>query len=566
MFKLPTLHQWQKLPSVLNKKERCFIIGFVILAILSSSAWIITYKLKTTIVAPSFGGGFSEGIVGSPQYINPVLSQANDSDRDVTELIFSGLTKYNSKGEIVPNLAEKYSVGDNGKLYEFFLRKDIKWQDGEVFNADDVIFTINTIQNQDFRSPLRVNWIGVEVEKVDDYTIKFKLKNAYAPFLANTTVGIIAKHVWEKIPSADFSLTPENLNPVGTGPYKLNKIKKDNEGFINYINLKAFGDYNSGLRPYINEINLYFYADEETAIKAYNRGQIDNFSLISIKNKSLLRGENRSNIEKLILPRYFAVFFNQSKSKALSDKIVRQALNYATNKNQIIEDVLGGEGQPVDSPIPAGVWGHADNLKIYDFAQDHAKNILEADGWKDTDNDGYREKGIEKLEIELVTTELKELQQVANILQEQWSKIGVKTNVKIMDIGGIQQEYIRPREYQALLFGEVLGLDPDPFSFWHSSQKKDPGLNLALYDNKKVDDLLRDGRQILEPQLRLKKYADFQQLVIDDAPAIFLYNSYQIYLTAKKIQGFETKNIVLPSKRFVGIEDWYIKTQRVKKP
>ena len=242
MFKLPTIHQWQKLPSVLNKKERYFIIGFAILAILSCSSWIIVHRLNTTVVAPAYGGSFSEGIVGNPQYINPILSQANDSDRDVTELIFSGLTKYNSKGEIVPNLAEKYSIGDNGKLYEFFLRKDVKWHDGKPFNADDVIFTINTIQNPDFRSPLRVNWVGVEVERVDDYTIKFTLKNAYAPFLANTTIGIIAKHIWEKIPSTDFSLSPENLNPVGTGPYKLNKIKKDNEGFINYINLKAFGD------------------------------------------------------------------------------------------------------------------------------------------------------------------------------------------------------------------------------------------------------------------------------------------------------------------------------------
>jgi peptide/nickel transport system substrate-binding protein len=565
VFKLPTLHQWQKFSSVLNKKERYFIIGFVVLTVVSLFGWMITYRLKTTVVAPAYGGSFSEGIVGSPQYINPVLSQASDSDRDATELIFSGLTKYNSKGEIVPNLAEKYNVGDNGKLYEFFLRKDIKWHDGEQFNAEDVIFTINTIQNPDFRSPLRVSWIGVEAEKVDDYTVRFKLKSAYAPFLANTTTGIIAKHIWEKIQPMAFASAPENLDPIGTGPYKLNDIKKDNDGFVSRMELRAFGDYNSGLRPFIDGVNLYFYPDEETAIKAYNRGQIDNLALTSIKNESLLRGETRSNIEKLNLPRYFAVFFNQSKSTVLSDKVVRQALNYATDKKEIIEEALGGEGQSVDSPIPAGVWGHANNLKIYDFAQEHAKNILEAAGWKDTDNDGYREKGIEKLEIELITTELKELQQVANLLQEQWARIGVKTNVKIMDIGEIQQEYIRPREYQALLFGEVLGMDPDPYSFWHSSQKKDPGLNLALYDNKKVDDLLRDGRQILEPQLRLQKYAQFQQLVIDDAPVVFLYSSYQIYLTSKNIKGFENQNIVLPSKRFADIEKWYIKTQRIKK-
>ncbi len=564
-MRIPTIHQWQKLPNVLNKKERYFVFGFSALIIVSLFGWMISYKLKTTTVVPDFGGSFTEGIVGNPQYINPVLSQASDADRDLTELIFSGLTKYNSKGEIVPNLAQEFKVGDNGKVYEFTLRQDVKWHDGEQFTADDVVFTINRIQNPDFRSPLRTSWTGVEVEKVDDYKVRFKMKNAYAPFLSNTTVGIIAKHIWEKIQPANFSLATENLEPIGTGPYQLATLKKDKDGFIYYIKLEAFGENNSHRKPFINKIYLRFYADEKTAIKAYNRGEIDNLSLISVQNQSLVRGENRSNIKRLSLPRYFTIFFNQSKSTVLSDKTVRLALNYATNKNQIIQDILNGEGRSVDSPIPSGVWGYANDLKIYDFAQDHANNILEAAGWKDTDNDGIREKKGEKLEFELVTTDFKELQQTANILQEQWSKIGAKVNIKILNIGEIQQEYIRPREYQALLFGEVLGLDPDPFSFWHSSQKKDPGLNLALYDNSKVDVLLRDARQIIEPELRLKKYREFQQLVIDDAPVVFLYSWYQIYYTSKKIKGFENENIVLPSKRFNDVEKWYINTQRVKK-
>jgi len=563
--KFPSWHQWQKIPSVLNQKERYFIIALLILTISSLMGWLIFHNLKDTIVAPNYGGSFSEGIVGSPIYINPVLSQANDSDRDVSELIFSGLLKYNSKGELVPDLAEKYNIGENGKVYEFFLRKDIKWHDGKQFTADDVIFTINTIQNPDFRSPLRINWVGIEIEKVDDYKIKFKLKNAYAPFLSNTTVGIIAKHIWEKISPDNFSFVPENLEPIGTGPYKFKKAEKDKDGFISRIELTAFGDYGSDKRPFIEKINLNFYPDEESAIKAYNRGQVDNLNLFSIQSKTLLRGQTRSNIYELNLPRYFAVFFNQTKSKPLSDKTVRMALNYATNKKEIIDKVLGGEGRQVDSPIPDGVMYHADDLKIYDWAQEHANNILEAAGWKDIDNDGIREKDGEKLEIELITTELKELQQVANLLSEQWAKIGAKINVKPMEIGVIQQEYIRPREYQALLFGEVLGLDPDPYSFWHSSQKKDPGLNLALYNNKKIDDLLSTARQILEPNLRTAKYKEFQQLVIDDAPVVFLYSSYNLYLATKKIKGITVENIVLPSKRFADIEKWYIKTQRVKK-
>jgi peptide/nickel transport system substrate-binding protein len=563
--KFPSLHQWQKLPSVLDKKERYFVAGFFALLIISLFGWLIVHRLQTTIVAPAYGGVFIEGVVGSPQYINPILSQANDADRDVSELIFSGLMKYNSKGELIPDLAEKYSIGDNGKTYEFFLKKDIQWHDGKPFTADDVIFTVNRIQNPDFHSPLRINWIGVETEKIDDYTVRFKLKTPYAPFLTNTSVGIIAKHIWEKITPVNFSLAPENLNPIGTGPYQMKKIKQDNDGFVIAIVLRAFENSASKKRPFIEKINLYFYPNEQAAIKAYNRGKIDNLNLLSAQDKSLLRGMERSNLQRLILPRYFAVFFNQSKSKALADKNVRWALNYATHKRQIIDLILDDEGEEVDSPIPKGVFGHSNETKIYDWALEHANNLLDANGWKDADNDGIRENKEEKLEFELVTTNMQELRQTANLLQEQWQKIGAKVSLKILTIDEIQQKYIRPREYQALLFGEVLGLDPDPYAFWHSSQKRDPGLNLALYDNKKVDELLRDARQIPEANLRINKYKEFQQLIIDDAPAVFLYNSYNLYLIAKRIKGFENKSIVLPSKRFVDIEKWYIKTQRVKK-
>ena len=564
--KFPSWHQWQKIPSVLNKKERYFILGFFLLIALSLLGWLISYNIKNTMIAPNYGGSFKEGIVGGPQYLNPILSQTNDADGDVTELIFSGLMKYDSQGELVPDLAEKYAIGDEGKTYDFFLKKDIKWHDNVPFTADDVVFTIQTIQNPDSRSPLRINWTGVEVEKLDDWTVRFKLKTSYAPFLANATTEIIAKHIWEKILPEKFLLAQENLSPVGTGPYKLKKIKKDKEGFVSYIELEAFGDYGSERRPFIEKIGLYFYPDEESLIKAYNKNDIDNLNLLSIQNKSLLKRVNsKSYTQELSLPHYFAVFFNQTKSKALSDKTVRLALNYATDKKQIIDQVLGGEAEMVDSLIPSGVWGHSDETKVYNFDVEYAKTILEQAGWKDTDNDGIREKKEDKLEFDLITTELKQLQQTANILQEQWLQIGAKVNVKILNIGEIQQEYIRPREYQALLFGEVLGLDPDPYSFWHSSQKKDPGLNLALYDNKKVDELLRDARQTLDQETRLKKYEESQQLVIDDAPVVFLYSPYYLYYTAKKIKGVEVKNIVLPSKRFSDIENWYIKTQRVKK-
>jgi len=567
----PSKAQWKKLPSLLSKKERYFILGLLILAIISLITWGVSYRLSHTILIPSYGGSYKEGLIGSPQYINPILCQTYDTDQDISELIFSGLMKYDSHGELMPDLAERYTIGEEGKVYDFFLRKNVTWHDGNPFNADDVVFTIQTIQDPDHKSPVIFNWSGVEIEKIDDYTVRFKLKNAYAPFLNNTTVGMLPKHIWENISPPEFFLTETNLKPIGTGPYKFKKFEKDRKGSIKALYLQANEKYHLN-GPYIKNITFRFYVNEESLIGAYNKNEIAGLGFISAQNKPLLKNYKRKlNIYPLKLPRYFAVFLNQSKSKALSDKTVRLALNYATNKQEIIDEILNSEGIAVNSPIPPGVFGHTSEVKVYDWALEHANNLLDAADWQRNEETNIREKVFTNdeeptsLKISLITTEWPELQQVAGILQKQWSKIGAEIEIKILSIAEIQQEYIRPREYQALLFGEVLGSDPDPFAFWHSTQKRDPGLNLALYDNRDVDKLLEEAREAFDSEIRAKKYEEFQKLVVEDVPVIFLYNPFYLYSVSKTIKGIEIENIPIPSKRFSGIEGWYIKTKRIKK-
>ncbi len=568
--KWPSPSQWRKLPSLLSKKERYFILGLSLLAIASLLTWTIVYRATKTKPVPAYGGKYEEGIIGNPQYLNPILAPANDADQDISELIFSGLMKYDSSGNLVPDLAENYAIGEGGKVYDFFLRKNVLWHDGKPFNADDVIFTVQTIQNPEYKSPLIFNWNGVDAIKVDEYTVRLKLKSAYAPFIYNTTAGILPKHIWENVQPAEFLLAENNLKPIGTGPYKFKKLDKDRRGVIQTVYFQANTKYYFK-KPYIKNIVFRFYIDEESLIAAYNKGEVHGIGFISANNTSKLRSSARKlNIYQLELPRYFAVFFNQNKSKALSDKNVRLALNYATDKQEIINKALSGQGAIVNSPIPSGEFSSSET-KIYDFALEHANNILDTAGWSKNNDTGIREKVLKKgegptsLQITLITTEWPELQNVADLLQEQWSKIGAKIEVKILNIGEIQQDYIRPREYEALLFGEILGADPDPFAFWHSTQKRDPGLNLALYNNPNVDTILIDARKILEQEKRIAKYKEFQKLVIDDAPVVFLYNPYYIYPVGKKIKGIEIKNISIPSKRFSGIEEWYINTKRVKK-
>ena len=213
------------IPKVLSKKERYMILAFifVILGSLISIPFTTFYHL--TRATPDYGGSFKEGIVGEPRYINPLLSQTNDADRDLVSLIFSGLMKYNEEGKLIPDLAKSYEISSDGLNYTLYLKEGVKWHDGKPLTADDVVFTIQTAQNPDFGSLQRVNWLGVDVEKINDFTIILKLKNKYAQFLNNLTINILPKHVWQNVKAINFALSDFNSKPIGSGPYKFKRLK-----------------------------------------------------------------------------------------------------------------------------------------------------------------------------------------------------------------------------------------------------------------------------------------------------------------------------------------------------
>ena len=484
--------------------------------------------------------------------------------------------KYDGKGNLIEDLAESYSIDQSGLIYDFKLKNDIYWHDGEKLTADDIVFTIQTIQDPEYKSPVRGNWQGVTVEKVDDSNVRFTLRNIYAPFLHNTVIGIIPKHIWQGISAQNFPLAEYNQAPIGSGPYRFKELKKNGSGKIEKINLIWNENYfgasnhrvNSQKKPFIQKINFIFYDNEAAAIEAYDKGSIDGLSRISVSSLAEFQKKN-IDIYKIKQPRYYAVFFNQTKSKALSDKIVRQALNYATDKQKMVADILLGEANAVNSPLLEGSLGYTAEITTYDYSSDKAKDLLEQNSWKDADNDNIREKKIGseivKLEFTIVTVNQPQLVATIQQIKQDWESIGAKIDIQIVDPTAIQQDFIKPREYQALLFGEIYGADPDPFSFWHSSLKKDPGLNLALYNNKKTDKLLEEARQSLDQNIRAEKYKEFQKIVSDEAPAVFLYSPNFLYPMAKKIKGINIEMLALPSYRFSQIESWYIKTSRVEK-
>src|SRR3989338_9162738 len=303
-------------PQLLSKKERHLILLFSAVIIFSLIAIPFAAYRHFTEAAPDYGGSFVEGVVGEPRYVNPLLSRTNDADRDLVSLIYSGLMKYNEEGKLIPDLIKSYEVSS----------------DGLNITADDVIFTIQTAQNPDYGSPERLNWQGVEIERVGDYVLIFKLKNKYAQFLNNLTIKILPKHLWQDIKPINFAFSELNLKPVGSGPYKFIKLKKDKNGRIISYKLTANKSYHEG-RPFIDEIEIFFFNSEDELIESYNKNDLDSMGFVSSKNLKKVKFKQRLNMHQLKIPRYFAVFFNQNQSKTLSDKNIRLALNYGTDKN-----------------------------------------------------------------------------------------------------------------------------------------------------------------------------------------------------------------------------------------
>ena len=536
----------------------------ILVAAVSFVATIAGAYLSLTKPIPVSGGDYSEGVIGQPMFVNPVLASGNEADADLAQLVFSGLLKYNNKDEITPDLAESYDVSGDGLSYTVQLKKDIKWHDGEPFSSDDVIFTIQLIQDPAIKSPLRQNWQGVGMEQIDESTIKFILPSPYAFFPNNLTVGILPKHVWETVAPTNFSLAEYNLRAIGTGPFQFSDFEKDSGGMILSYKLAANPEYFDG-KPFINTLTFQFYPDEDSIIEAFNNKQIFGISSLSPEKLKDIKSKRSATVISAGLPRYFAVFFNQQKSKALADKDVRKALAMATNRKDIVESIFAGQGKEIFSSIPPGTIGATDDVRKYEFEKEKAEKTLDDAGWKKRD-DGFRAKSGQLLEFTLVTTDWPQLTDTANILKNQWEAIGAKVNVDSESIGDIQQNFIRPREYEAFLFGQSWPTaEPDPFSFWHSSQTRDPGLNLALYSNSDIDKTLEKLREEADPAKRLELYEKFQQTVADDIPAVFLYSPNYLYIVNKKVKGVDISSLVSAEERFAEASKWYMKTKRIRK-
>ena len=515
----------------------------------------LNFYYDNTTENPASGGTYIEGVMGQPTFINPLIAQINEIDRDLIEVLFSNLF----------DLTENYKTDSDNKIWTVSLKKNLKWDDGHDLTADDVVFTIKTIQELENNTPDFSFWSEVAIQKINDHELVFELKGYLNSFLDNLkTLKITPKHIFGNIPPMNLKLSQYNLEPVGSGPYKFVRLATEKNGFISQIHLTANPLYHDK-KAFMSNLVFKFYIDESELIKDFNLKKISGFGGIDPKNIEELKINHK--IYNLNLPRYYAIFFNNANQKVLQEKEVGRALNLATNRKELIQKIFNGYAAISDGPIPASLNSY--DKKIYEddlFSPEEARKLLERAGWLINPEDNVRykttKKNREKLEFDMIVPQIPFLMEAADLIKKDWSKLGVMLNIIIVNINDINKELIKTRNYQMLLFGNMLSGNADIFSFWHSSERFYPGLNLSLYNNKEVDRILEEIRKNYDQQKIKGALVKIQQIIHEDIPAVFLFNPNYIYTTTDDLHGFNLSNLNSQSNRFEKINHWHLKIKR----
>ncbi len=533
-----------------------FLGTILIVAILGYLAFSFT-----TVIVPDVGGTYVEGLAGNPKYINPILCQYNDVDRDLCALIFNGLTDANEKGEIVPDLATRWEVSDDGLTYTFHLRRDVRWHDGASFTADDIVFTIKAIQDPDFQGiPYLADlWRTVTIKKIDDYTVSFTLQEPFAPFIDYTTVGILPAHTLQNIEAKALPQARFNNQPVGTGLFQVEELS------ARHIVLRANPHF-YGARPYLSTIEFRFYPDYESIFGAYERGEIEGISRVLPEDLPKARGHQNLNLFSARLSGYTLILLNLNNPNTpfFQSKEVRQALLYALDRQKIIDQILDGQGLVVHSPIMPDSWAYYQNIKKYGYDPDQAKALLDQAGWVDSDGDGIREKEGIKLEFGLLTNDDPTRVKIIEEIARQWAAVGVKAVPQTSGVSGLVRDFLRPRRYDAILTQwQELPPDPDPYPLWHSTQGQGEGQNYTGFAHREADQIMEEARRTTDQTRRMELYHRFQQIFADEVPALLLYHPVYSYAIDTRVKGVQIAPMIDPSDRFRTITDWYVITRRV---
>ena len=529
----------------------------------------------TAPAQPVTGGVHSEALIGEIIRLNPILDFSNQPDRDIDRLIYHGLLHFDSRGIPVPDLAAAWSISADATLYTFTLREDAVWHDGEPVTSDDIVYTYSKLQDDNYPGPEDIHelWNQVNIIRLDDRRVQFQLPEPFAPFLDYLSVGLLPDHLLRGVSAGDLIDHPFNLDPIGTGPFRLDQFILE-ENRITGVSLVAFDEF-YGQQPFLERIELILFENEQDALKAYNNGEVKGIGYLGESILSEGLSLPSMNVHSARLPRLGLIFLNlQNPEKDfLSEKTVRRALAIAINRQWIIDQVFLGQAVQSIGPIMPGTWAFAEGIKTLPFDPDEAAQILESEGWElpagasPGTPEYQRVKDEEILSLELVHREDDTNTQIAELVKQYWEAIAIQVELVPVSSDSLLNDFLQPRDYQAALTELDLGSypDPDPYSLWHDSQTE-TGQNYSGFSDRNISIWLEQARTTPDRGRRSDLYTSFQYRFQDQVPSILMYYPIYNYGIDAQVQGVTVGPLFNPSDRFNTVFDWYLVARRGVSP
>jgi len=512
------------------------------------------------------GGIYTEALIGSMGRLNPMLDWNNPADRDINRLIFSGLIRFDAHGLPQPDLAESWGTSSDGTLYNFSIRPNAVWHDGQPVTADDVIFTIELIKSAGslFPQDIKDLWSGIEVKRLDDKTLQFKLSEPFAPFLDYATFGVLPKHLLESVPADQLATAEFNLKPVGTGPYKFDHIVTSG-GQISGVALTVNENYYLP-KAFIEQVIFRFYPNSASALDAYQQGEVLGISQLTsdVLQKALM--EPTLSVYTSRLPQMGLVFLNLNNPSVpfLQDEKIRRALLLGMNRNRIVSRIMQGQAIVADGPILPGSWAYYDQIEHLDYDSDAAAALLKGEGFVIPASGGdVRAKDGQFLTFVLVHPDDLIHTQIAQSIQADWALIGVKIDLQSVPYNSLVNDFLTTRNYQAALadLNTMRTPDPDPYLFWHQSEATG-GQNYSQWDNRTASEFLETARTVTDFDSRARLYRNFQVTFVKEMPSLPLYYPVYSYGVDNQVQGVQVAPMYDTSDRLALISEWYLVTRR----
>jgi peptide/nickel transport system substrate-binding protein len=550
------------------KKLRWQILVVSVTIVIVALLLLSQQPVSITILPEAAPGGiYTEALIGSMARLNPMLDWNNPADRDINRLIFSGLMKFDSRGLPQPDLADSYGASADGTVYNFSIRPNAVWHDGQPVTSDDVIFTIELIKSGGslFPQDIKDLWSQVEIRKLDEKTLQVRLPEPFAPFLDYATFGVLPKHILESVPADQLDTAEFNLNPIGSGPYKFDRLLVSG-GQITGVVLTANQDY--FIRPpYIEQIVFRFYPSAAAALNAYRQGEVLGISQLTSDILEAGLREPTLSVYTSRLPQMGLVFLNNNNPSApfLQNDKVRRALMLGINRTIIVSHILKGQAIVADGPILPGSWAFYDEIEKFEYDPDAAMRLLKDEGYVIPVGGGdVRAKDGEFLAFTLLHPDGAIHTQIAQAIQSDWALIGVRVELQAVPYDSLVNDYLTPRNYQAALADLNIARtpDPDPYLFWHQSEATG-GQNYSQWDNRTASEFLESARTAADFSERARLYRNFQVLFIKDMPSLPLYYPVYSYAVDAQVQGVQVAPLYDFSDRFALVTEWYLVTRRV---